>query len=169
MKTLYLLRHAKSDWDQGLPDIERPLNKRGKRDAPLMAKFFADVEDVPEITIFCSPAQRTQDTAEPFRKYKPADFIVEHDLYESGGAMYLDVIRKIDDDIDKAMLIGHNPSTEQAVSALLTGSAANYIVQVPTCCLIRIDLPFADWDKAGKYAAALRWMITPKLLLKHSG
>src|SRR5437899_11500650 len=98
MKTLFLVRHAKSSWDDtALPDKDRPLNDRGKRDAPKMGERLAKRGVTPDL-ILSSPAKRALETAQIIAKkldYKLADIVVDERLYATGADDLLDVIRKL--------------------------------------------------------------------------
>lgn len=149
-KTLYLVRHAKSDWPRaGLTDFDRPLNSRGLRDAPEMGRRMKQRGVSPEV-IVCSPAKRTIQTLELL------DFGVEHIVFEeriysaSIGAM-LDIIHSLDDGCRSAMLVGHNPTMTQLVGWL---SGAN-IGDMPTCAVATIELGSGQWKDVGTCAAQL--------------
>src|SRR5688500_4533393 len=120
LKTLVLVRHAKSSWkDASLPDRDRPLNRRGKRDAPEMGRRLAQLVGTPDL-IVSSPAARALATARVFAEAVdyPVDGIREEErIYEAAPTEILDVIRDIDDDVDGVPLFGHNPGLTQPVKA----------------------------------------------------
>ena len=109
MKKLYLLRHAKSSWkDLTLSDFNRPLNKRGKRDAPLMAKKLKELGIRPDI-IISSPAKRAHKTAKIFAKTLHATLETEEKLYEAHTSDIKEVIQAAFKKYDSVMIVGHNP------------------------------------------------------------
>src|SRR5690242_21738198 len=112
MKTLFLIRHAKSSWDDtALPDKDRPLNDRGKRDAPKMGKRLAKRDVKPDL-ILSSPAKRALTTAKIIAKkleYKFTDIVVNDRLYAGAAHDLLNVIHRLGDRPKRVILFGHNP------------------------------------------------------------
>ncbi|MFC1936368.1 histidine phosphatase family protein [Chloroflexota bacterium] len=114
MKTLLLMRHAKSSWkDISLSDHQRPLNKRGQRDAPRMGSFIAQ-EDLAPDTILCSTAKRARLTAELFLETCSFDgeVVYSDSLYHASPSTYLDVLESLSSEIESAMIVGHNPEMD---------------------------------------------------------
>src|SRR5271157_4582531 len=115
MKTLFLIRHAKSSWDDtALPDKDRPLGDRGRRDAPKMGKRLAKRDVKPDL-ILSSPARRALKTAEIIAKkldYKLGRILVVDCMYPGGADSLLRVINELDDGLQCVMLFGHNPGLE---------------------------------------------------------
>jgi phosphohistidine phosphatase len=148
MKTLLLLRHAKSSWkEQDLPDHDRPLNKRGKNDAPRMGKLLKDEDLIPDL-IVSSTAVRAKKTAELVAKackYK-GKIVLDHSLYGAESAAYLKILEGLSDKHMVALVVGHSPSVDETVE-LLTGSLD---VIMPTCALAQISLPIQDWAELKK-------------------
>jgi phosphohistidine phosphatase len=151
MKTLLLIRHAKSSWnDSSLPDIERPLNDRGKSDAPMMAQRL--IEKKLDIDLFItSPAKRARKTCEKFMKEFKIDeenAVIEPGLYEAGEEDFYAVIEAIDNRHNVAALFSHNPGLTYFVN-LLTDTRVN---NVPTCGIFAVRLHEDDWAtiKTGK-------------------
>ena len=145
MKRLYLVRHAKSDWGTyGLADFDRPLNKRGKKDAPRMGKHLKRVWQVAPDRVLCSTAKRARSTAKRLRKALDISKkqIAWHErIYSGHKDDVLDLIRQTDNRHRAVMVIGHNPDMTFLVNQL-TGSS---IAEVPTCGVAGIDLPIDDW------------------------
>jgi phosphohistidine phosphatase len=144
MKTLLLLRHAKSSWKKpNLPDHERPLNKRGKKEAPMVGKYLQANNLVPDL-ILSSTARRAQNTAEAVAETSGFDGEVElyQDLYMSDTASYLDILRCMPDQANRVMVVGHNPVVEELLS-LLTDVREN----MTTAALAVIDLPITSWQE----------------------
>jgi phosphohistidine phosphatase len=120
MKTLLLLRHAKSSWkDSDQEDHDRPLNKRGKRDAPRMGKLLSDQNLVPDL-IVSSSAKRTRRTAElvaEAAEYRGETRLIG-DLYEASADRLFDTIRNLPEAADRVLIIGHNPGLEELLEAV---------------------------------------------------
>ena len=144
MKTLLILRHAKSSWEQpGLDDHARPLNARGERDAPRMGRLVRAERLVPDL-IISSDAARARATAEAMAEAAryPGTILLEPRLYHASTTEILDVLRTtIDEDVASVMIVGHNPGLEELV-ARLTGVLETF----PTAALAQIRLPIDDWS-----------------------
>lgn len=154
MKTLFLLRHAKSSWaDADLKDFERPLSTRGAEDVPHAAARFLQRHKGVDC-IICSPATRTKTTAKLFAKeigYPVDDIVSNPELYFAGAPMFLKATRLVDDTDESAMLIGHNPAITDFVNEIANAE----IINIPTCGLIEIRLPIATWGEATMGAGEL--------------
>ena len=143
MKTVFLLRHAKSkrDFDYAT-DFERPLAKRGKRDAVRVGAWMAERDLLPDLVI-SSPAKRAKQTTE--RCAEAADYQGEirfdQTLYCNGEEAYLAALEQLDDTIQAVILVGHNPDISIAVETL-----SGEYSRMPTAALARIDLPIARWS-----------------------
>ena len=162
MKTIVLARHAKSDWSIGLPDIERPLNKRGLEDAPRMGSLLQSYEFAPDL-IVSSPATRARTTAELVANELDytSEIKIEKNIYASSyGAVY-SIIQDLPDDKDTVMLFGHNPTTEDLVKFLLQMRAS---IVVPTCGMICIDFHIGSWADVNPMMGQLRWFLIPRLI-----
>jgi phosphohistidine phosphatase len=144
MKTLMLLRHAKSSRDDpDLPDHERPLNKRGKESASRMGKLVRDEKIVPDL-IVSSTALRARKTAERVAaesKYPGAIELEEHLYMAEPDAIY-DVVRKIDPERERVLVVGHNPGISDFLSRL-----AGTEEEMPTAALAIVELPIDRWNK----------------------
>ena len=156
MKTLILVRHAKSSWeDPALPDKERPLNDRGEHDAPKMGKRLAQRGVEPDL-ILSSPAQRALTTARIIAKkldYKRKNIVVEEGLYPGGADTLLDVIRELDDKHECVMLFGHNPGLAELAHRL-----AGEITDMPTCAAAELRFDAESWSTIGK-AKLAQWAL----------
>ncbi len=121
MKTLVIVRHAKSSWsDPGLPDHDRPLNKRGLRDAPLMGSVLAELGP-PVDRVLSSSAARALATAELVVEEMglPLDeIIIEEGLYHASSGEMIEIITEQEDYLDGLMLFGHNPGMTNLVNRL---------------------------------------------------
>jgi len=148
MKTLYLLRHAKSSWDDSdLRDFERPLSDRGIRDIPLIAERLMSRGDKPD-TIVCSPAVRAKSTARRMADcvgFPKDDLISNPELYFAGTGMFLKAAKMMDESAGSAMIVGHNPAITEFVNAML-GDGSDEIENIPTCGLVELELPVENWS-----------------------
>lgn len=156
MKTLYLVRHAKSDWNTGQTDFERPLNKRGRRDAPEMGRRLIQRGDLPE-HIVCSTATRAQETL-ALLDLGVENVIHEPRIYEASTGDLLEIIQHLADSVGSAMLIGHNPSMTWLASTL----SQMRIEGLPTCAIAQIELDTDRWAAAGACDAKLLNLDYPK-------
>ncbi|VGO16021.1 hypothetical protein PDESU_04611 [Pontiella desulfatans] len=147
-KTLYLVRHAKSDWNTGKADFDRPLNKRGRRDAPEMGRRLKERNALPG-AIVCSPAKRARETLELLDL--GIDTTDNENIYEASAGMLMEIVQDLDDRLDSAMLIGHNPAMTWLASQL-TGVR---IEGMPTCAIATIHLDSTHWNQAGTCPAKL--------------
>ena len=142
MKTLLILRHAKSSWKyQDLPDHERPLNRRGVTDAPRMGNLLRKAGLTPD-RIVSSTAVRAQSTARLAGEacgYE-GGVVLSEALYLSGAQDYIDVLGQVPADVESVMIVGHNPTVEELVE-LLTGRDE----AMPTAALAQVELPIDDW------------------------
>jgi phosphohistidine phosphatase len=162
MKTLLLLRHAKSSWKvPGLPDIDRPLNKRGKNDAPRMGKLLKDHGLQPDLIVISSD-KRAKKRAAKVAKKAGYDGLIEvtGELYLASPATYLRVLNRVSDDHQCVMVVGHNPGIEDLL-ALLTSEGD----VMPTAALAHILLPIDHWNQLTPHTrGALEAMWRPKEL-----
>jgi len=160
MKTLYLVRHAKSSWkDVSLDDFDRPLNKRGKRDAPFMAELFAKMKEKPEL-IISSPALRAYTTAKIFAETlkMSSGVIKEPGLYLADRNTITEIIKKTDPGIKSLMVFAHNPGITD-VSDFLSGTE---IQNIPTTGIVKLKLLVDSWDETGLHSCKLQWFEYPK-------
>lgn len=142
MKTLLILRHAKSSWSNpGLADIDRPLNKRGKRDAPRMGALLLEQELVPDI-ILCSPAVRAKKTAKAVSEGSgyEGEIEIHPDFYPGDPDTFIETLYSLPDQIDTVMIVAHNPGLEEFLY-VLTGES----VRMPTSALAQLSLPIDKW------------------------
>jgi phosphohistidine phosphatase len=142
MKTLLLMRHAKSSWkNQKLADHERPLNKRGKKDAPLMGQMLKERHLVPQQIISSTAirARQTTETVVEHSHYKGEVLYLDR-LYLAEADEYIKVLREVPDSLDRVMLVGHNPGLETLLQ-VLTGE----IQSLPTAVIAQINLPIDHW------------------------
>ena len=142
MKTLLILRHAKSSWsDASLNDHERPLNRRGRRDAPRIGALLLDESLIPDL-IICSSARRAQETAEGVATASgyAGPIIATRDLYHADADLYLSAAREHGSDYESLMVVGHNPGIEELMEQL-----ANGWYRMPTAALAEVRLDITNW------------------------
>jgi len=151
MKTLYLIRHAKSSWDAPeLDDFERPLNKRGTKDAPNMAKRLKEKRVTPDCMI-SSPATRALDTCKEFARildFNKDKIKTDKRLYHANEDQILTVLRELKDregdEEEVVMLFGHNPGLTEFTNVLLNETIDN----IPTCGIVKGNLKIDRWKDA---------------------
>jgi phosphohistidine phosphatase len=143
MKTLLILRHAKSEWDEpGVADHDRPLSQRGKRDAPRVGQQLRAEQRVPDL-IISSSAKRARKTAKLVAETSgyEGEVLLKDELYLAGPENYLEVLQALPETCQSVMVVGHNPGLEELVEAL-TGEAE----VLPTAALAQIALPIMRWQ-----------------------
>ena len=159
MKTLFLLRHAKSSWsDTNLADFDRPLNDRGQRTAPQMGNLMKSRGYLPDVVI-SSPAARARHTAELASEAAGIRERLQFEprIYEASPSTLLDITNSIDDSVSAAMLVGHNPGMEGFVR-LLTGA----VERMPTAALAVIEVTVDSWKDVPSGRGQLIEVIRPK-------
>jgi phosphohistidine phosphatase len=161
MKTLLLLRHAKSDWDDSsLRDFDRPLATRGLRDAPRIGKVLRKRGPLPDL-IISSPAARARATIEAVVKAASLESSLQFDeaIYGATSAELLKLIRRLPDSISCALMVGHNPGFEDLVGRL-TGSPE----RMPTAALADVEFIIDRWEDVEDGKGRLVSLLTPKQL-----
>ena len=161
MKTLYLVRHAKSSWDfPHLSDYNRPLNKRGKKNAPQMGQRLAARSIRPDI-LLSSPAKRAYSTAKSVAKEikYPIEMIHTHEqIYHAGARDLLSVIQNVSDQHQTLMLVGHNPGFTDLANDLANESISN----IPTAGLVAIKFKVDSWSLVNFGQGAMVFFDYPK-------
>jgi phosphohistidine phosphatase len=149
VKTLYLIRHGKSSWDDlDLKDFDRPLNERGKKDAPRMAKRLKEKGIYPDIML-SSPAKRALDTCKTMAKvlgFLEEKIKTDKRLYHANEDLLLEVVREIEDLNDKeevVMIFGHNPGLTDFANALLSEAIDN----IPTSGVVGSKIRVESWEE----------------------
>lgn len=166
MKTLYLLRHAKSSWDnQNLSDFERPLNECGRQAAPFMGEVIRKNNFQIDL-ILSSPAERAKQTAHLVKEAGElkAEIRFNERIYEASPIRLLEIISELDNTAKSVMLVGHNPGFEGLVR-FLSGT----VQPMPTAALAVIDLDADDWSEIRPDCCNLRLLIRPKDEIKMHG
>lgn len=150
MKTLLLLRHAKSSWkDSDLDDHDRPLNKRGKRDAPRMGRLVRDENLLPDL-IVTSSAKRCRKTAEHVIQecgYR-GEARITGELYEANAAKLREFIAGLSDHFHRVLLVAHNPGMDELLEPLVGA-----YTPLTTAALAHLELPMESWRE---FTAAAR-------------
>jgi phosphohistidine phosphatase len=161
VKSLYLVRHAKSSWkDISLQDFDRPLNKRGFADAPFMAEVLKQ-KDVKLDAIICSPAMRTKTTAEliaPYLGFPMKNIVYHKQMYETSEKTLLKLLKEIPNTINNLMFVGHNPS----LTALANLLADSYVYNIPTTGIYAIQFDCLAWDNIGNTKGEFMFFEYPK-------
>lgn len=163
MKTLTLIRHAKSDWGHdGLADIDRPLNQRGYTDAYLMSKWLAQ-QHTSNWHIISSPAVRAISTAFIFSRalgVKADEVIIEPRIYEASESELEYVLSEVKNDVNHVLLFGHNPGITN-VCNMLTDEL--YFDNVPTCGIIQLLFDVKNWGELSVTKGKVQLHKFPKL------
>ncbi len=165
MKRLYLLRHAKSSWDDlSLTDIDRPLSARGRKAAPLMGHYMREAQWVPARAL-CSPARRAQET------WNQAVSSLDHDvpetllpgLYHAGPEEIMRILNGLESDCQSVILVGHNPGLAMLATALAGDvDAEARIGKFPTAALAVLDLDIDAWPEAKQGCGRLVAFVRPR-------
>ncbi len=167
MKELVLIRHAKSSWkDTSLNDFDRPINKRGKNDAPKIAKFLRKmIVNSPDL-IISSPSKRTKLTLEFFlkefdlEKSKDDNIIFEESIYEAPYTNLLKVIKNINENKNIVFLFGHNPGLNDLTNYLI----GNFKENIPTSGILKINFDINLWSEIEENSGKLEFFKYPKIL-----
>ena len=161
MKRLLLCRHAKSSWkDITLEDIDRPLNKRGKRAAPEMGRRLSDKGITPDM-IISSPACRARKTARQLAKvtgFGKNNVILLEKVYSASAEELLAIIREFDDAATVVLMVGHNPETTLLANILGDLDIEN----VPTCGIVALDFGVDSWQEVGKIKGTMIFFDYPR-------
>lgn len=161
MRTLYLMRHGKSSWDNlNLEDFDRPLNKRGKKDTHLMAEYFQE-HQIEFDHIFSSPAQRAITTANIVAEtlhFPIKNISSDPRIYEAGVETLIDVIGEIDSHYKSVLFIGHDPGLSWLASYL--GDEEH--INLPTCGVYALSFKTDSWKSLSKSQSKKLFFEFPK-------
>jgi phosphohistidine phosphatase len=161
MRLVTLVRHAKSSWDYPeLSDFERPLNERGRRDAPRMAARVPDTLGLPD-RLVTSPALRAITTARYFLdvlQLPEERLVVQPQIYEASDETLLALVRRFDDGDTHVMMFGHNPGFTELAHAL----APCPFDDLPTCAIVQIEFAARRWSDIGERGGRVRHYFYPK-------
>ncbi len=167
--TLYLLRHAKSSWsDPSRSDIERPLNKRGRKGAKQIGEYLAALPMAPDL-VLCSPAERTQETLGIVQSCFPSALPVEIRKKLYGGSILdqLSTINSVPGDVSATLLVGHNPQLSILAMRLADKSTATpkkLRMGMPTGALVHLEFDCASWPEVSSGDGRVVGFVTPKKL-----
>ena len=160
MKTLYLVRHAKSSWKHPeLSDFERPLNKRGKNDATFMGKLLSDKGVNPGLVI-SSPAKRASTTAKIIASeinFPKEKIVLDENIYEATGRRLLEIISKTEEKYNSVMIFGHNPG----LTVLNNNLSNKFIDNIPTCGVVALKFK-TKWNEIKLNSAGFIFFEYPK-------
>lgn len=162
MKTLLILRHAKSSWKHAnLADAERPLKGSGKRSAALIGTFLGKKRLNPQLA-WCSPAVRARQTLEIVLDSSRLEVEVRFDarIYMASPRALLEVLSQTEEERDQILLIGHNPGLEELLLKL-TGEAQG----MPTAALAKVAFGIEKWSEIEEAEGNLEWLVKPKDLV----
>ena len=162
MKTLLVMRHAKSDWGQaGSSDHDRPLAPRGITAARRMGRFLSESGSAPDLVV-SSTAARALQTAELAAEEGNWGCVIatSADLYGGDLERVLEAVAAVDPDVDRLLITGHEPTWSFLVSWLMGGGR----VRMPTAAVARLDLEVGGWAGLKAGSCELRWLVTPKML-----
>lgn len=166
MKILYLIRHAKSSWSEpGLSDFERPLNHRGKHDAPFMGKLLKEHKVVAD-KIISSPAVRAYTTARIIASeinYPVEKIETDKNIYEASASEILNIIQAVHDEVGTLMLFGHNPGFTMLNNYL----SGRQVDNIPTCGISKIEFDVDSWKEVNINKGRLAAFEFPKKYFKH--
>lgn len=144
MKTLYMVRHAKSSWKHDVIDHKRPLKKRGVNDATLVSDYVSKEFSPPQL-IVTSDAERALTTANFFKSafnISDDNFEINHNLYDFSGHKVMDIIKNLDNTNDIVMIVGHNHAFTSVANML----GNKYIENVPTSGFVMIEFNNDKWN-----------------------
>jgi phosphohistidine phosphatase len=168
MKSLHLLRHAKSSWDDPVDrDFDRPLNARGRRAAQRMGRWLAD-EGLAFDLVLASPAVRILETLAGVEKSLGRPLAARHDrrIYMASAATLFDLVREVDDSADSLLLVGHNPGLEDLLLLATEGDTGplrrEAELKYPTATFATLALPIARWADLAEGGATLTRFVRPR-------
>jgi phosphohistidine phosphatase len=163
MKRLYLLRHAKSSWDEpGLADRDRPLAPRGRRASKAVGGHLREERVAPDI-VLCSPSQRTRETLDRIGLAEGSEVRIEDEIYGASPGDLLGLLHRVPVDAGSAMLIGHNPSIQE-LALTISGGGENLDrvrAKFPTAALATLEFEGA-WAELAPRGAELVAFVRPK-------
>ena len=168
MKTIFLLRHAKSSWDDNsVPDHDRPLNDRGRAAAPRIGAYMRHAGYLPDL-VLCSTATRTRQTLDAVLSEWEVEpvFDFEESLYLADPGEMLDLVRSVPDTVEVVLLVAHNPGTGMLAAALTGDGAPERIhlmrAKFPTAGLAIIELSVDRWKDTVSGCGSLKEFIRPR-------
>lgn len=169
MKIVYLLRHAKSSWDQpSLPDFQRPLARRGQKASPRIGTYMAQNGLVPQRAL-CSGARRAMETWTLVSEaLPPVPTEIREDFYHASPWTLLNAVQALPQELESVILVGHNPTMEDLAMALAgqgdQDAMREMAIKYPTGALAILDFPVTTWEGVREGAGRLRAFIRPRTL-----
>jgi len=163
-RRIYLLRHAKSSWEQAdLADHDRPLAGRGRRAADAIATHMRKEAIAPDL-VLCSTARRARETCERIRPALAAPVRHEPELYGASATTLLERLRSLPDDVESVLLIGHNPAIEELALTVARPSARRRDLEgkFPTGALATLTAPISSWRSLDHDTAELVAFVRPR-------
>ena len=162
MRTILILRHAKSDWHTGANDFDRPLNERGKKAAPLVGAEIASRNVLPDI-ILSSPAKRAKQTTKKIAKSCgfTGDVVFVEDFYYGNEQDVINALRKLPDNYKRPLIVGHNPTLEFLIFKLM---AEKQEIALPTASLVLLKTDLKHWSELIDSSCMLEWHLRPREL-----
>jgi phosphohistidine phosphatase len=161
------MRHAKSDWSNpSLSDFDRPLAKRGLKDAPRIGMVLSRLDCMPDI-IVSSPSLRTRQTVQlaALDHGYGGEIQWEESLYGGSPYDYISALQSLPEDALRPLLVGHNPGIEEALGVLLTSASQGFArIRMPTAGLALLITDLKRWSDTKPGTCTLRWFVVPKLL-----
>jgi phosphohistidine phosphatase len=170
MRRLFLLRHAKSDWNTaGARDHDRPLAPRGREAAPKMGAYMASHALIPDLVV-SSTAARARETwdlaAQAFAE--PPRVVYDERLYEVDADLILTVIKETDNDVHTLLIVGHNPALQELAQLIVSSGdrtmRRRLAEKFPTGGLVVIDIPVDDWGKLRPHTGRVDRFVVPRSL-----
>jgi phosphohistidine phosphatase len=163
MKTLYVIRHAKSSWDDDrLSDFDRPLNDRGKRDAPSMGKRLKEKNVVADL-VLSSPAKRALSTAKRITialGFDSEKIKTDRRLYHADSEMIVSLLQEVKSKHNVVLLFGHNPGLTDFANAIMTDKM--FIDNIPTCGVVAFSFDVGDWKDVKRKSGKMIFFDYPK-------
>lgn len=163
MKTLYIVRHAKSSWENAeLSDPQRPLLEKGKKRTKLIIDYFLN-NDLKVDLIISSPAVRAYDTAKIIAhalSYPEAKIIKDNSIYHANAEQLFNQFYDVSDQVRSLMIVGHNPTLTNFANHFLE----NKIDSLPTSGVVCVDFNTDKWDEIPDVKGKSRFVLTPKML-----
>lgn len=161
-RTILIMRHAKSSWNNSdLKDFDRPLNRRGERDAPRMGRYLKESGVVP-MQIVASTAARAKATVLAVAEHsgvEPSVIGWEEDLYFGSSGAYMEAIRGCSDRVETVMTVGHNPMTERLIQTL---AGSSFRENVPTAAIACFTTDAGLWSDVAPENCSFEWFVKPK-------
>ena len=158
MKTLFLIRHAKSDWPINMSDFDRPLNERGKKNAPKMANFLKNL-GVRIDNFVTSPAKRALTTCRYFAEvFENKNIKKMEELYNASPTEFLEVIENLDDSVENVAIFSHNNGITYFANSLTDEN----IEHMPTCSVVAFRIETENWAEFKKSAKEFLFFNKPK-------